>query len=156
MSAPETPLQCLCNHCSRAIPLESEHQAGQEVACPHCGMETLLYVPHAPRSESPPKQPPPPTPLPKPEPEPESNGSSLAIPPFRSSGYTAICWVAGVMGAFSLLLSGSAWAFGDQQTMLLFLGLSGICFGCAFASHIAGRIDETNHILYHTAGRRLS
>ena len=39
--------KCLCNHCSGNIEFDSEH-AGQMVACPHCGLETKLYVPKVP------------------------------------------------------------------------------------------------------------
>ena|ERR1039458_3940058 len=47
---------CSCNNCDGHLEFE-RHQAGQQVNCPHCGMETLLFVP----SNAPPKvQSPPP------------------------------------------------------------------------------------------------
>src|ERR1035437_9752845 len=39
--------KCSCNHCSGHIEFDPEH-AGQMVACPHCGLETKLYVPKVP------------------------------------------------------------------------------------------------------------
>jgi len=39
--------KCSCGHCSGHIEFDSEH-AGQMVACPHCGLETKLYVPKVP------------------------------------------------------------------------------------------------------------
>lgn len=36
--------KCSCNHCSGHIEFDSEH-AGQMVVCPHCGLETQLFVP---------------------------------------------------------------------------------------------------------------
>jgi hypothetical protein len=42
----ESPLAtCLCNNCSGHIQFEVI-QAGQTIECPHCKLETLLYVPH--------------------------------------------------------------------------------------------------------------
>jgi DNA-directed RNA polymerase subunit RPC12/RpoP len=39
--------KCTCNNCSGRVEFEAE-AAGQAVACPHCGMETVLHVPAAP------------------------------------------------------------------------------------------------------------
>ncbi|HZL13258.1 MAG TPA: DUF6232 family protein [Verrucomicrobiae bacterium] len=36
---------CTCNLCSNQIEFES-NAAGQTVACPHCGMDTMLFIPH--------------------------------------------------------------------------------------------------------------
>ena len=44
--------KCSCNHCSGNIEFDSEH-AGQMVACPHCGLETKLYVPKVPLNKPP-------------------------------------------------------------------------------------------------------
>jgi hypothetical protein len=49
--------KCLCNHCSGHIEFDSEH-AGQLVTCPHCGLETKLFIP-SPVSEPKQQQPPP-------------------------------------------------------------------------------------------------
>jgi DNA-directed RNA polymerase subunit RPC12/RpoP len=38
---------CKCNHCSNEIEFESD-RAGETIPCPHCGMDTLLYVPYTP------------------------------------------------------------------------------------------------------------
>jgi hypothetical protein len=35
---------CRCRHCDGGIEFEA-NQAGETVACPHCGLETLLFVP---------------------------------------------------------------------------------------------------------------
>jgi hypothetical protein len=48
-------IKCSCNNCSGHLQFERQH-AGQRVDCPHCGMETLLYVPQG----VPPVTPPPP------------------------------------------------------------------------------------------------
>ena len=47
--------KCLCNNCGGHLEFESSN-AGQRVDCPHCGVETLLYVQQAPlpRSQPPP------------------------------------------------------------------------------------------------------
>jgi DNA-directed RNA polymerase subunit RPC12/RpoP len=36
--------ECPCQNCNGHIEFEAD-QAGQTVACPHCGVETLLFVP---------------------------------------------------------------------------------------------------------------
>lgn len=43
-----TLAKCPCNHCSEHLEFEAEH-AGETIACPHCGMETLLFVPQVPK-----------------------------------------------------------------------------------------------------------
>jgi DNA-directed RNA polymerase subunit RPC12/RpoP len=35
---------CTCNICSGAIEFESS-KAGQTIQCPHCGIETILFIP---------------------------------------------------------------------------------------------------------------
>ncbi len=42
-----TLVTCHCNHCSGHIEFASEG-AGQSIVCPHCGIETVLYVPQVP------------------------------------------------------------------------------------------------------------
>jgi DNA-directed RNA polymerase subunit RPC12/RpoP len=37
-------LKCVCNNCPGHIEFD-EKDAGRTVACPHCGVETLLFVP---------------------------------------------------------------------------------------------------------------
>ncbi len=44
---------CNCNNCSGHLEFDAS-RAGEVVACPHCGMETTLYVPETPVSEAPP------------------------------------------------------------------------------------------------------
>ena len=53
---------CSCNNCDGHLQFERQH-AGQRINCPHCGMETLLYVPQS-------KPPPPPLPQ---APQPQTN-----------------------------------------------------------------------------------
>jgi hypothetical protein len=36
--------KCSCSHCDGHLEFDTAY-AGQRVACPHCGMETLLYIP---------------------------------------------------------------------------------------------------------------
>src|SRR5438128_12132952 len=62
-------VKCLCNNCSGHLEFESS-DAGQHVECPHCAMETILYVPQSPISpqeqsepEPPPQAVPPAAPL---------------------------------------------------------------------------------------------
>ena len=43
MSATAETSVCLCQNCSGKIEFETEH-AGETTACPHCGLETRLYV----------------------------------------------------------------------------------------------------------------
>lgn len=43
--------KCPCNHCNGKIEFDIEH-AGKAISCPHCGMETLLFIPQL---EEPPK-----------------------------------------------------------------------------------------------------
>jgi uncharacterized protein YbjQ (UPF0145 family) len=38
---------CTCNNCPGKLEFDPE-QAGEMVQCPHCGMETMLFVPGAP------------------------------------------------------------------------------------------------------------
>jgi len=38
-------IKCLCNHCDGCLEFESS-EAGKEVQCPQCGMDTALYIPH--------------------------------------------------------------------------------------------------------------
>ena len=44
--------KCSCNHCSGHIEFDAS-EAGQVVACPHCGLETKLYVPQKPSNKPP-------------------------------------------------------------------------------------------------------
>lgn len=37
-------VKCHCNNCSEHIEFESD-QAGTRATCPHCGLDTLLYIP---------------------------------------------------------------------------------------------------------------
>jgi DNA-directed RNA polymerase subunit RPC12/RpoP len=36
-------ITCECNHCSGHIEFEAEN-AGETVACPHCGLDTVLFI----------------------------------------------------------------------------------------------------------------
>ena len=40
---------CTCDACSGTLEFEASH-AGSTIACPHCGMETLLFIPTTPGS----------------------------------------------------------------------------------------------------------
>lgn len=42
-------IKCPCNNCSAHVEFETE-QAGQTIACPHCGLDTILFLP---RTEKP-------------------------------------------------------------------------------------------------------
>jgi DNA-directed RNA polymerase subunit RPC12/RpoP len=39
--------KCSCNTCSGHIEFDAAH-AGETVTCPHCGLETILFVPAVP------------------------------------------------------------------------------------------------------------
>jgi len=41
----ESLAKCPCTTCSGKLEFES-HQAGQAITCPHCGIETVLFVPY--------------------------------------------------------------------------------------------------------------
>jgi DNA-directed RNA polymerase subunit RPC12/RpoP len=43
----ETLVKCKCQHCNQSIEFDSDG-AGQKIACPNCGMETLLFIPAKP------------------------------------------------------------------------------------------------------------
>lgn len=53
--------KCPCNNCNAKIEFEIAH-AGETVPCPHCGMDTVLFVPYV---ASPPKIPATPPPIPQ-------------------------------------------------------------------------------------------
>jgi DNA-directed RNA polymerase subunit RPC12/RpoP len=42
---------CPCNVCSAKIEFEPS-RAGETIACPHCGMDTLLYIPSLSRTQT--------------------------------------------------------------------------------------------------------
>jgi hypothetical protein len=50
--------KCPCNHCSGHIEFDSEH-TGETVQCPHCGIDTLLFLPQLARVPFKPPAPPP-------------------------------------------------------------------------------------------------
>lgn len=39
-----TEAKCNCQHCNQSIYFDAD-QAGQNVECPYCGLETLLFIP---------------------------------------------------------------------------------------------------------------
>ena len=47
--------KCSCSHCDGHLEFDTAY-AGERIACPHCGKETLLYIPV---TENPPPTPPP-------------------------------------------------------------------------------------------------
>jgi hypothetical protein len=47
--------KCSCQHCNGHIEFDPD-QAGQTIACPHCGLETALFVPSTPARAVPSKQ----------------------------------------------------------------------------------------------------
>jgi DNA-directed RNA polymerase subunit RPC12/RpoP len=56
----QTLAKCKCQHCSQNIEFDSD-EAGATIPCPHCGMETMLYVepvPPHPATATKPAQPP--------------------------------------------------------------------------------------------------
>jgi hypothetical protein len=46
--------KCNCNHCNQPISFPVEG-VGQTIACPHCGIETILFIPPEPPKPKPPK-----------------------------------------------------------------------------------------------------
>src|SRR4051812_19050503 len=66
-TSPETDLiTCKCNHCSGHIqfdPAEMEISGGSSassmgptITCPHCGLDTILYIPPAPKPKPAPEK----------------------------------------------------------------------------------------------------
>lgn len=49
MNATDKFVKCGCQFCSGSIEFESEH-AGETINCPHCGMETMLFIPPSQRT----------------------------------------------------------------------------------------------------------
>jgi DNA-directed RNA polymerase subunit RPC12/RpoP len=47
--------KCSCDHCNGHIEFEPD-QAGQTIACPHCGLDTLLFLPSTPAEPVPSEQ----------------------------------------------------------------------------------------------------
>jgi DNA-directed RNA polymerase subunit RPC12/RpoP len=47
----QTLAKCKCQHCSQNIEFDSD-EAGATIPCPHCGMETMLYVEPVPPYQS--------------------------------------------------------------------------------------------------------
>lgn len=47
--------KCPCNNCSSNIEFEAD-QAAQTVSCPHCGLETILFIPSAVRPSASPRR----------------------------------------------------------------------------------------------------
>src|SRR5208282_783045 len=45
-------IKCPCNNCSGHLEFEA-HQVGVTVSCPHCGLDTVLFIPQAPLVSSP-------------------------------------------------------------------------------------------------------
>lgn len=45
-------VKCSCQVCNEHLEFESRN-SGQTVNCPHCGMETLLYIPNIPKCDAP-------------------------------------------------------------------------------------------------------
>src|SRR6266436_3124681 len=65
---------CICNNCSQHLEFEVSN-AGQTVQCPHCEMETVLYIPNAPVGILSPPTPAQPPVIPKIEPLPPHSRS---------------------------------------------------------------------------------
>jgi hypothetical protein len=38
---------CTCNHCSERLEFDAEN-TGETIPCPHCGLETILFIPEVP------------------------------------------------------------------------------------------------------------
>ena len=58
--------KCSCNNCSEHLEFD-ESAAGSTVACPHCGMDTVLFIPPVERAKGKPEPTPPPSqPIPSP------------------------------------------------------------------------------------------
>jgi len=59
---------CTCNNCSEHLEFDASN-AGETIECPHCKLDTVLFVPHDPIVTAPPPPEPTPKPVPKPEPK---------------------------------------------------------------------------------------
>jgi DNA-directed RNA polymerase subunit RPC12/RpoP len=60
-------VSCPCQTCDGYIEFDTSH-AGEAVTCPHCGLETTLFVPPSPTPPAPPKKNTPPPIVPTPPP----------------------------------------------------------------------------------------
>jgi hypothetical protein len=52
MSTETAYAKCACRHCDNYLEFDTSH-AGESIACPHCGMDTILFVPPPPNSTQP-------------------------------------------------------------------------------------------------------
>jgi predicted nucleic acid-binding Zn-ribbon protein len=78
-------IKCVCNNCPGHIEFD-DSSAGQTVTCPHCGVETVLYVPQGKPADK--------APLPAP---PTANIPSAATPPKRKNKNSALFVVVGFL-----------------------------------------------------------
>lgn len=78
-------ITCPCQHCDGRIEFSSENfQTGMKHDCPHCGMETTLFIPH--------RMPPKPEMNLQPAPNPRADGSGLK--PAGNWLLPLACWLA--------------------------------------------------------------
>ena len=102
---------CRCQHCDGNIEYDSSH-CGESVPCPHCGLETNLYIYETPLKALPKESNASPPPLPRPHKETKPSKSFgevvslLCLIAFF--GWTALCGLGVVFGFFAVAQSEQA------------------------------------------------
>jgi hypothetical protein len=101
--------KCSCNNCSGHLEFD-ESAAGSTVVCPHCGMDTLLFIPFVERAQEKPKPTPPPDPPPsQPIPSPvtlprKSNALAIGESLGELAGELGLLRPGGFLKAMSILM----------------------------------------------------
>ena len=121
--------KCLCNLCNQPLEFPSE-MAGETVECPHCKMDTKLFIPVSPitpKPKSPEK--------PKVDPENATDEKSKAIERNLRSIGRLFFWLGLIgLGIGGVIYVGEMHAGGDGETGALGVGFGIIAFfqGCIF------------------------
>ena len=120
-------VKCPCNNCSEHLEFD-ESAAGETIACPHCGMDTVLFIPKAPVA-----QPIEPESAPKPETKRASYEWIFAL------GGAVVFWFlpSWLLHLWTLFLHHCSPSvlerFGDWVWECLFYGLNIVCLYLAWA-----------------------
>jgi DNA-directed RNA polymerase subunit RPC12/RpoP len=97
--------KCSCNNCSGHLEFE-ESAAGSTLACPHCGMDTVLFIPPVERAkEKPSSTPPPSQPIPSPVTLPqESYAKATGVSLGEAAGELGLLGPGGFLKGMSILM----------------------------------------------------
>ena len=131
---------CPCNNCSEHLEFD-ESAAGSTIACPHCGMDTVLFIPQVPVGAPPVEQ----EPAPKPKPKTAKiveHELTIAIDKGgveeRLDKAGELFWVLGVLGGFCGLAAALFFLLSENQ-----MTLAGGCCIVAIAAYAQGCIVNT-------------